>query len=204
MLQYAMMAGLIQFALHLVKITYFAIGQSLLHHNGAFSMLYGWCDIWGCRSFTNSSPHGDSPIWSKEFKLRFVSPNDLIPLLYCPVFVRLEPFWHCVTFSAVVSWLQFCHIGQVHKSSHRSGCWYFFLTLVQFCCDVWSSRPSFTKAGDSDEIVLCSFCCFWSTSSPTFGCVLSRFLMSPHSVIMLSTKEKKSHLINYSKDYWLY
>ena len=40
MLHYALMAGLIQFALHLVQIPDFAIGKSPLHHNWASSMLY--------------------------------------------------------------------------------------------------------------------------------------------------------------------
>ena len=58
-------------------------------------MLYGWYDAGGCRSFTNSLPHIDPPMWAKDFKLWFVSPKDFITLLYCPVFVhlgKLEPF----------------------------------------------------------------------------------------------------------------
>ena len=39
-----------------------------------------------------------------------------------------------------------------------------------------------------DEIVFWSSCCYWSTNT-TFG-LLSCFLMSPISIIMLSTKEK--------------
>ena len=44
MLQYAVMAGLIQFALPLVQISDFAIGKNPPHHNRASSMFYGWCD----------------------------------------------------------------------------------------------------------------------------------------------------------------
>ena len=68
------------------------------YHNRASSMLYGWCAIEGCSSFTNSSPHIDPRIWANDAELSFVSPKDFILLLYCPVFMRLgplEPFWHC-------------------------------------------------------------------------------------------------------------
>ena len=95
MLQYAMIAGLIQLALHLVPIANFAISKSPLLHNRASSMLYGWCNTAGSSSFTNSSPHIYPPIWVKDFELWLVSSKDFIPLLYCPVFVRLdqlEPF----------------------------------------------------------------------------------------------------------------
>ena len=59
MQQYALIANLIQFALHLEQIPDFAIGKSPLHHNRASSMLYSWCDTGGCSSFTNSSQHID-------------------------------------------------------------------------------------------------------------------------------------------------
>ena len=81
MLQFAAIASLIQNALHMVQIPDFAIGKNLPHHNTGSSMLYGWCDTEGCSPFTNSLPHIDPPIWPKDFKLWFVSPKDLIPLL---------------------------------------------------------------------------------------------------------------------------
>ena len=68
----------------------------------------------------------------------------------------------------------------------------FFITLAQLCCDVWSSHPSVKKTGDSNEIVLCS-CFFWS-ASPTFGLVLSCFLMSPNSKIRCSSGNFKKIL----------
>ena len=111
-LQYAVIAGLIQFALHLVQIPDFAVGKCPTPHNRASSMFYGWCDTVGCCSFTNSLLHIDPPISLKDFELWYVSPKDFIPLLYCSVFVHL---WHCFTSSTVVSWQQFCHIGQLHK-----------------------------------------------------------------------------------------
>ena len=61
----------------------------------------------------------------------------------------------------------------------------FFTTLVQLCSEVWGSQPSVTQVDDSDEIVLCSCCCFWSTS-PTIGLLLFHFLMSPSIIIQCS------------------
>ena len=91
MLQYTVIADLIQFALHLGQIPGFAISKSPLNHNRASSMLYGWYDTGNYSSFTNSLPHIDPPIWAKDFGLWFVIPKDFIPLLYCPVFVCLGP-----------------------------------------------------------------------------------------------------------------
>ena len=42
--KFALIASLIQFALHLVQILDLAIGKSPQHDNRASSMLYGWCD----------------------------------------------------------------------------------------------------------------------------------------------------------------
>ena len=53
---------------------------------------------------------------------------------------------------------------------------FFSLKLVQLCSDVWSCQPFVTQAGDFNEIVLSSYCCFWPTK-PTFGVVLFYFLM---------------------------
>ena len=91
MLQHAVVAGPIPFALHQVQIPNYATGKIPLHYNRAFSMFYGWWDTGGCSSFTNSSPHIDPPIWLEVFELWFVSPKDFISLLYCPVFMHLGP-----------------------------------------------------------------------------------------------------------------
>ena len=68
---------------------------------------------------------------------------------------------------------------------------HFFMTLVQLCRNVWSNQPSVMQADDSDEIVLCSCCCFWSTH-PTFGLVLSYFLMSPNSIILFTNPSARA------------
>ena len=47
MLQYAVIANLIHFVIHLVQISDFATGKSSSLHNRTFSMLYGLCDTWG-------------------------------------------------------------------------------------------------------------------------------------------------------------
>ena len=46
-LQYAVIAGLIQFALHLVQTPDFAYGKRPPYHNKAFSTVYDWCDTGG-------------------------------------------------------------------------------------------------------------------------------------------------------------
>ena len=93
--QYAVIAGLIQFTLQLVQISNSLLIKSsphtYIHHNGASSMLYDWCDTRGCSSFINSLPHIDPPIWPKYFELCFVSPKDFILVLHCPVTIRLGP-----------------------------------------------------------------------------------------------------------------
>ena len=65
MLQYAVIAGLIQFALHLMQILNFAISKSPSLYNRAFSILNDWCDTGGCSSFPNSLPLKKPPIWPK-------------------------------------------------------------------------------------------------------------------------------------------
>ena len=95
MLQYAVIACQIQFALHLVQIPNFAFGKSPKHHNRASSMLYGSCDTESCSSFTNSLPLIDPSIWAKDFKLWHISLKDFILFLICLVFANvgpLEPF----------------------------------------------------------------------------------------------------------------
>ena len=78
MLQYAVIAGLIQFVLYLVQISDFAIGKRPLPlHNRNTPMLYRYCDTKGGISFTNSLPQIDPPIRPKDFEHRFVSRKDL-------------------------------------------------------------------------------------------------------------------------------
>ena len=88
-------------------------------------------------------------------------------------------FWHCFASSTAVSWLQFCHIGQVHRVF--SSQW--VLTRHWFNCAVMFGVVSLlSRKLATDENVLYSSYCFWSTSL-IFGFVLSRFLMSPNSII---------------------
>ena len=82
MLQYGVIAGLINFALHLVQIPNFTIGKSPPNHNRASSMLYGWCDTGGGSSFTNSSPYMDPPF------------SNFDSSVYCLVFGRHIPLEH--------------------------------------------------------------------------------------------------------------
>ena len=98
MLQYAVIAALIQFAFNLVQISDFAIGKSLLLPSRASSMLHGRCDTGVCSSFTKSLSYIEPCIWAKDFELWFVSPKNFIPLIYCPV------YWYLLTlFSFFIS-----------------------------------------------------------------------------------------------------
>ena len=113
MLQYAVITGLIQFSIQNKSLTLRFV--KALHTITEPALCFTIDDIKGYSSFTNSSPHRDSPIWTKDFKLWLVSLNDFFPMLYCSVFVRLgllETFWHSFASLTVVSWLQFCYIGQ--------------------------------------------------------------------------------------------
>ena len=118
-------------------------------------LMYFFCGLKGVACL---SPHIFPPIRPKDLKLWIVSPKDFIPLICCPAFVRigqLEPFDMVWLSLLVVSWLQFCNIGQLHGVF--SSQWlltHSFTTLVQSCSDVSSSQHSVTQAGDSDEIVL--------------------------------------------------
>ena len=100
------------------------------HHNRASSMLYSCGDSGGCSSFINSSRHINTSIWPKDFELWFVSPKDFIPLSSLCVPGPTEAFWYCFVSTTVVSWHQFCHIGQLHRffSSQK--------TFVQLCSDI--------------------------------------------------------------------
>ena len=132
MLQYAVIADLIQFALHLVQISDFAIRKSLQHHNRTSSMLYGWCDTASCCSFTNSSPHIDPPIWLKDFKLWFFSPKSFIKLLYCLVFVGVGPLEPLLCFLNSNSTIY----ASFTESSPYSGCWHIFSGHWFSCSEV--------------------------------------------------------------------
>ena len=90
-IQYVVIAGRIQFSLHLVQIFDLAIGKSLFPHivtepPSCFSI-----GCRGCSFFSNTWPRVDPPIWLKYFKLWFVSPKNLIPLFYCPILLHLGP-----------------------------------------------------------------------------------------------------------------
>ena len=144
MLQYAVIAGLIQFAFHLMQISDNC--QKPPHHNRTSSILYGWCDTGDGTSFNNSSPYLDPPIWVKDFEIWFVSPKVFIPLLCCSVFVRLGHWSLLILFCFLNSGFfvkKFCHIGQLYRvfSSLRM-LTHFFTILGQLYCDVWSIQPS--------------------------------------------------------------
>ena len=151
MLQYAVIANLIQFALHLVQIRDFAIGKSTHPHTHTITELPP-CFMVGVIS------NLDSSVQKTFYHFSIVQSLWNFLTLFC--------FFNSVFFTLQ----QFCHIDQFHRVF--SSLWmltdFFFMTLVQLCSDIWSSQPSVSQAGDSDEIVLFSSYYFWS-ASPTFS-----------------------------------
>ena len=116
-------------------------------------MLYGWWDIGDCSYFTNSLQHIDVFIRPKYFELWLARPKDFIPLLYFWMPWPTGTFWHWFVSTTVISWLQFWHIGKLHRVFFlQMMLSLFFMTLVQLWSDVYSSQPSITQAV---EIVLC-------------------------------------------------
>ena len=116
MLLCAVIASLIQFALHLVQIFHFAIGESLPQRNRASSMLYSWCDTGICNSFASCSLRGvEPPTRDKDFKLWFFSSR---ALFHCTMvqFLCTLTYWSLLTLLCFLNrgfWLQFCHIGEL-------------------------------------------------------------------------------------------
>ena len=114
MRQYAVIASLIQFTLHLEQILDIALGKSPPTHtyrNRTSSMFYGWGDTGFCSSFTNTLLNIDQKISNFDLSVQRT-------LFNCSLFSLCSPwpsgvFWYCFVFSKVVSWHQFCHIGQL-------------------------------------------------------------------------------------------
>ena len=188
MLQYDVIAGLIQFALHLVQIPQLCNWQPPTHtHPHTHTLCFTVCVIQGVPAL--------SPTFHCTYL--FICPKDFIPLLYCALFVCHWPtgaFWHYFTSSTVVSWQQFCHVGQLHRVF--SSQWirtHFFMTLVQLCCDVWSSQPSFTQAGDWWN---CLLLLLLPLVYEPYFCSISWCLLAVGSIVVLiilifSTQEEK-------------
>ena len=127
MLQYTVIACLIQFALHLVQIPEFAIGKSSL--------------------YTITEP---PPCFTVGVILGVAA---LLPTLHC--FVQF--------FCALAHWsLLFCFFNcgfltaiLPYRPASQNLLFtvvvrFFFTTLVQLCCDFWSSQLSVMQAGDSE------------------------------------------------------
>ena len=177
----------------------------------ASSMLYGWSDTGGCSSFTKCSPHIDTSIWSKNFELWFISPEDFIPLCYCPVFARLSPL---KLFDIVLLPQQrsvdnnFAIEASFTEHSSHNGCWNIFSRYLFKCIVIFGAVSLLSRK----RVPVLH--CFWSTNR-IFCLVLSRFLMSPnsrihcrpgdvHVLFMRITEEEKHIQIKFSKDISLY
>ena len=138
MLQYAVIASLIQFAFHLMQIPNLAIGKSPLPiTQPPPSFMIGV--IQGVAAL--STIHTQTFLVDQKILTLNSQPKGLCSTALCVPWL-IEDFWHCFATSTTVSSLQFCHIGQLHRdfSSHWMLTLY-FTTLVQLCSDVWCSQP---------------------------------------------------------------
>ena len=102
----------------------------------ASSMVYCWCDVRGCSSFTNSSLLIDTPIWPKDFKLWFVCPKESILLFYCSVFVCLV-HWSLLRLFCFLNSGFLTAILLYRPASPLSVCWHFFYisSVIQWCLE---------------------------------------------------------------------
>ena len=128
MLQFAVIASLVQFALHLVQITDFAISKSPPHTHThtiterppSFTVNVTQGDLQLFHQLFNAhrSSHLTQRFWTliRQFKGLFFTAR--LSGLY--VFWPTGVFWHCFASSTTVSWQRFCHISQLHRvfSSH--------------------------------------------------------------------------------------
>ena len=79
----------------------------------------------------------DTLIWPKDFELWFLCSKDLIPLLYCSVFVRLGQLEPCYIVLLPQQW---CLDSNSESFPHS---WHIFcITLVQLCSNVWRTHAS--------------------------------------------------------------
>ena len=95
MLQYAMIAGMIQFAHHQEQIDNFAVSKRPLKN-----LLHALRLVWyrNCSSFTNTSPHIYRPIEPKRFRILIHQFKGLyFTALLCA-------FWHGFASPTVITW----------------------------------------------------------------------------------------------------
>ena len=152
-LQYAVIASLIQFTLHLMQIHGFAIGKSPphTHHNRAPSMLYSWCDTEAAA--LSPTLHCTETLLFDAKILNF----DLSiqrTLFYSSTVQSLCAFAH----RSLLTLFGFLKSGFLtailpYRSASQSllltmDADIFLLILVQLCSDVWSSQPFGMQADD--------------------------------------------------------
>ena len=153
-LQYAMIAGLIQFALLLEQIPDFVIGKSPKHHNRA--MLYGWCGIGGCSYFPNTSPL----IWPKVFNIWFFRLKDFIPLLFFVLSLYALDDWSFLTLFCFLNCGWLIAVLPYNPSSQsllQTVDVDTFFSPLCFNCAVMFKAVSLLQVGDTVDIVLCSW-----------------------------------------------
>ena len=99
MLHYGMIAGLIQFALYLVQIPDFTIGNQPPNTIRESCPCFMIDLIQEVAALSPTLPYTDPPIWPKDFELWFVSPKKTAILLYrlasqSPLTVNVDSIFH--------------------------------------------------------------------------------------------------------------
>ena len=137
---YAVITGLIQFALHLVQILDFAIGKRIPSHTPQRSLHHALRLVCyrGLQLFHQLFFHTDLFYLTERFRTLICQSKGLYAttLLYslCALWPT-EAFWHYFASSTMVSGQQFCNIGQLYrvfwsqwKLTHFL--WYWFCSVI--------------------------------------------------------------------------
>ena len=181
MLQYVVMASLIQFVFTWCKSLTLQLAKAPPHtHTHTRTITEPPpCFMVGVRQGVSAlSPHIEPPIWPKDFGLRFAYLKDYSIALLSSLCVPWPTGAFCGFLTAILPYRPASQSLLLTVNVDTL----FSPTLVQLCSDVWNNKPFVTQTGDSDELVLCSCCRFWSTS-PTFHFVLPGFQMSPNNIM---------------------
>ena len=181
-----------------MQIADFAIiGKIRPHYNRASSKLYGWYNTGGGSSFINSSQHLDPPIWptiwirqSRRLYSTVQSMCALVHLNLLTLFCFLDNDFLTLILlykPASQSLLVAVDVDTIFS-------WHWFSCAVMLGAVSLLSRKLLTLMKLSSTLLAFSLPALF----------LTLFLVSPNSIIILSTKGGKFHQINFSKDIWLY
>ena len=109
MLKLAIIASLIQFALHLVQIPNFAIDKILPHTLQL--VWYRGLQLLNQLSAKYRPSYLTQRVWPLVHQSKELYSTPILSSLWATW--PTGAIWHCFSSSTVISWQQFCHIGQL-------------------------------------------------------------------------------------------